>query len=203
MSQPQYAIEISNSRSKGCLDCNRQTSPVTGTRNGIPVCDVCLLEQEPRLGALIALHACVTTLADAVKPRRAAQGYVFELVCEHGRNLESWLRRGWRSALDAEMRLITQYDLRRVQERARALGGPVAERQFEDLEWVRATIRKAKRQRVNVRGCLRLRRSSAPVERSVARQGSRSRGALTCQPRRSTSRAGSLIVESNKDDSIQ
>jgi hypothetical protein len=162
MSQPQYAIEISNSRSKGCLDCNRQTSPVTGTRNGIPVCDVCLLEQEPRLGALIALHACVTTLADAVKPRRAAQGYVFEIVCEHGRNLGSWLRRGWRSALDAEMRLITQYDLRRVQERARALGGPVAERQFEDLEWVRATIRKAKRQRVNVRGCLLI----AALERS-------------------------------------
>lgn len=154
MSEPHYAIEISKRHGTTCLDCKQPTSRVTGTRNGRPICDVCLLEQEPRLGALIAVHACMMTLADASKPRRPAQAQIFELICEHGEGLGPWLQRGWHSALGDEGRLLTEYDVGVLRDRADTLGGRDAASKLDDLDWIRATITDAKKDRRNVQASL-------------------------------------------------
>lgn len=144
MSSPKYTIEIQR-ETRSCRDCRALTSKVTGTRNGKPICDMCLVTQEPRLGALVAFHASVSHLAEAMRPRRREQRRLFSFVCDQARNASAWFQKSWHAANDREMKLLSRHDLLALRERARKLGGSKAAHAFEDTDWIRRTLRKAMR----------------------------------------------------------
>lgn len=154
MRKPYFSIQERSSDRDTCTDCGGATARVTGHRGRYPLCDVCLLEQNPQLGKLVATQSAMEALVVATKPPRPRSRTVLRMVSDHARDLKTFFNRSWSVACDAEMKLATRYNLRMLEERARVLGGDRAARRFDDLRWVRRTIKEAERRRVNVKGYL-------------------------------------------------
>ncbi len=155
MATPHYSIEVRDAERRTiCIDCGGATARVTGHRNNRPICDVCLIQQEPQLGSLIATQSTIQALAKASRPPRPAASRMLRILCEQARDLGRFFEQSWSTANDAEMKLATTYDLSIVEARARTLGGETAVQRFEDTAWVKRNIREAQEQGVNVKGYL-------------------------------------------------
>lgn len=154
MRKPKYSIQARDSDRSTCIDCRGATARVSGHRNGKPICDVCLLQQDPQLGALVAAQSTIEALAKAARPPRPKSRTVLRMLLEQARSLGAFFDQSWSTANSAEVKLSTAYDLSMVEERARTLGGEDAARQFEDLPWVRRSIEEAERHGAPVKGYL-------------------------------------------------
>ena len=157
--EPTYSLQISQYPHLPCVECVRPTGEgVVGHRNGKPLCDRCLVDQEPRLALPLAIQAGVVELADAARAVRPNQSSneMLEFFGNRGRDVKSYFSQRWRDlwAGCSESRPSMVYDLSQAQRRAHTVGGPVAARLFEDPRWVTRHIRRAKKRKVNVKGYL-------------------------------------------------